>query len=246
MYTRDEAICLDGVLGLGTRAAGMGRVCVARKLDHLGRREAEDGLEAAADLQESLPTLLGRATLATGHVAVATARDALAYGAGPDADAIEGLAHVDDDAHDLAVVLVLERLADGPEHHVQPQVVDVDVALLLELVAPLAAVLVLRVLPLGPHALLEQVVVRLERKVRDGRDVVLLRCVLATFACIAVISSSGVTHIYSPEFLDRVERDDLLQEIVPVVALQHVSHEPEAYMGRRQSGRDVPFQKAAW
>lgn len=55
----------------------------------------------------------------------------------------------------------------------QPQLIDVDVALLLELVRPLAAVLILGVLPLGPHAGLEEVIVGLEGEVRDRCDVVL-------------------------------------------------------------------------
>lgn len=146
---------------------------MTRKLDGLVLRQLEDGLELTANSLQDLLALLNGAALAAGHVAVAAAGDALADGAGPDADAVEGLADVDDDAHDLAVVLVLERLADGRQHRVQPQVVDVDAALVLELVRPLAAVLVLRVLPLRSHALLEQVVVGLEGQLGDGRDVVL-------------------------------------------------------------------------
>jgi hypothetical protein len=44
----------------------------------------------------------------------------------------------------------------------QPDLVNVDTALLLELVRPLATVLVLGILPLGAHALLEEVVIGLE------------------------------------------------------------------------------------
>jgi len=56
---------------------------------------------------------------------------------------------------------------------VQPQVVDVDGLLVLELVGPLAAVLVLRVLPLGANLVLEEMVVGLDSKVGGRSDVVL-------------------------------------------------------------------------
>jgi hypothetical protein len=60
---------------------------------------------------------------------------------------------------------------------VQPQVIDGDRALVLELVRPLAAVLVLRVLPLRSYALLEEVVVGLEAQFGGRRDIVLdVRC----------------------------------------------------------------------
>jgi hypothetical protein len=45
---------------------------------------------------------------------------------------VEALAGVDHDAHDLAVALLLKRLADGGEHDVKPELVDGDGALLLE------------------------------------------------------------------------------------------------------------------
>jgi hypothetical protein len=56
---------------------------------------------------------------------------------------------------------------------VQPECVDVDGLLVLELERPLASVLVLCVFPLGPYALLEEMVVGLERKIRGRSDVVL-------------------------------------------------------------------------
>lgn len=151
----------------------MGRVGVAGELDALVRRQLEDILEPLADGEEDLLALLRRSALATGDIAIAAAGDALADGAGPDANAEEGLSHVDDDAHDLAVVLVLEGLADGGHHGLQPQLVDVDAAFVFKLVGPLAAVLVLGVLPLGPHALLEEVIVRLHSEVGYRGDVVL-------------------------------------------------------------------------
>lgn len=146
---------------------------VARELEHLVGGQLQDLLDAAADGHENLLALLGGPAFAAGHVTVAAVGYALADGTGPDTDTVEGLADVDDNAHDLTILLVLQRVADGGQHDMQPQLVDVDVALLLELVGPLAAVLVLGVFPLWPHAGLEEVVVGLEGEVRDRRDVVL-------------------------------------------------------------------------
>jgi hypothetical protein len=129
------------------------------ELDKFARGQLQDILEAPADSEEDLLALIGGASLAAGHVAVSASWNALPYGASPDTDAEEGLADVDDDAHHLAVLLILERLADGRHHDMQPEVVDVDAALVLELVGPLAAMLVLGVFPFGPDALLEEVVV---------------------------------------------------------------------------------------
>lgn len=146
---------------------------VARELEQLRGGQLEDLLGAAADSQQDLAALLRRASLSASNVGVTASGDALADGAGPDADSVEGLAYVDDDAHDLAVLLLLEGLADGCQHHVQPQLVDVDVALFLEGVRPFAAVLVLEILPLGAYTGLEEVVVGFEGQIGDGRDVVL-------------------------------------------------------------------------
>ena len=90
----------------------------------------------------------------------------------PHPDSIEGFAHVDHDAHDL-VAVVFECLADGRELGVQPQLVDVDDALVFELVCPFAAMFVLRIFPLRSHAFLEQVVVGLDGEIRAGGYVVL-------------------------------------------------------------------------
>jgi hypothetical protein len=57
---------------------------------------------------------------------------------------------------------------------VQPELVNVDRPLFLELEGPFAAMLVLRVLPLWPYAFLEKMVIRFEGKFRDGGDVVLV------------------------------------------------------------------------
>lgn len=56
----------------------------------------------------------------------------------------------------------------------QPEFVDGDGALLLELVRPFAAVLVLRVFPFGTHAALEEVVVGFEGEFGGRGDVILV------------------------------------------------------------------------
>lgn len=146
---------------------------MARELDGLGGGELQDLLEPGADGQEDLLALRLGATLAAADVAIPAVRNVLSYRTSPKADPVESLADVDDDTHDLAIVLILERLADGSKHDMEPELVDVDAALVLVLVRPLAAVLVLGVLPLGADTLLEEVVVGLLSKFGDGDDVVL-------------------------------------------------------------------------
>jgi len=203
------------VLGLCPRAACVRAVRVARELDQGGGGQLQDLLEAPADGHENLLALVVGAALAAGHIAIAAAGNALADGPRPDTNAVEGLADVDDDTHHLAVVLIFKRLADSAHHHLKPEAVDVDALLVLVLVRPLAAVLVLGVLPLGSDAGLEQMVVGLLRERRDGGDIVLKMEMLAAAGRLI----GPKTHVDSPELLDRVKGDDLLQQVVPVVAL---------------------------
>jgi hypothetical protein len=158
---------LDGELGLCTGAASMSSVRVARELDGLVLLELKSLLEPLANLEKNLFALLGGTALAL------VARDGASNCPRPETDTVEASPNVDDYAHDLVVVLIFEVLADGCEHDVKPERVDVDGLLVLELECPLATVLVLCIFPLGPYALLEEMVVRLERKVRGWRDVVL-------------------------------------------------------------------------
>ncbi len=134
--------------------------------------------------------------------------------ASPDTNTVESLTDVDDNAHNLSVVLVLEGLTDGSKHDVQPDIVDWDAALVLELIRPLSTVLVLWVLPLWLCALLEEMVVGLKCELGDGGDVVL-------FALSAAVRRYGKepSYVNTPELLDRVESDNLLKKIVPVVPL---------------------------
>lgn len=164
---------LDRDLSLGPSTTSMRSLGVARELEHLGGRQLQDLLDTVADVDEDLLALLRASTLSTSHVAVATVGDGLADGAGPDSDTVEGLANVYYDAHYLTVLLLLQGVADGGQHDVQPQLVDVDAALVLELVRPLATVLVLGVLPFGSHTSLEEVVIGLESEIGHGCNVVL-------------------------------------------------------------------------
>lgn len=129
-----DGSALSRELGLGARASTVRGLRVAGELDKLVRGQVEDLLEALADVGEHLLSLLGRTALATRDIAVATARDAPSNRASPDADAEEGLADVDDNAHDLSILLVLQRLADRGKHCLEPNLIDVHHPLLLELV----------------------------------------------------------------------------------------------------------------
>lgn len=146
---------------------------MTRELDHLVGRELENFLQPATDVHKDLLALLGRATLASGDIAIAAASDVPASRASPDTNSVEALAHINNHAHDFAVLLILKGLADGSEHRVQPELVNVDGALVFELIRPLATMFVLRIFPFGTHILLEEVVIRLYRQFRDRSDVVL-------------------------------------------------------------------------
>lgn len=142
---------------LGPRPAGptVRTVLVSHELNRLRLLDGQDILEPLSDLLKD----------------VLTAAAALARSPGPQADPVEALAQIDHHAHDFVVFLILELLSDRGEEDVQPDVVVR--LLLLEGVGPTATVAVLGVLPLGAHALLEEVVVGLWGEVGGGGDVVL-------------------------------------------------------------------------
>jgi hypothetical protein len=150
---------LDGKLGLCACATGVSSVGVSRELYRLVLLELKSLLEPLADPEESLLALFrspGLALLASNGATNCPC---------PETDTVEASPNVDHYTHDLVVVLILEVLTDSGEHNVQPERVDVDGLLVLELECPLAAMLVLRVFPLGSYALLEEVVVGLEREI---------------------------------------------------------------------------------
>ena len=120
----------DRELGLRPRAPAMRTLRVPRELHDLRILELQHLLELLAQTEQDVAALLRAATFAAGHVPFAASRHALADGLGPEADAVETFAHVDDDAHDFAViVVVLEGFADGGEHDVEPEFVDGGAAL---------------------------------------------------------------------------------------------------------------------
>lgn len=164
-----DFVDLDDELGLGARAARLLGVGVARELDLVVVLQLQRALEAPSNLRQRLLALLRSPGLAV----VRLGREGFARATGPEADTVEASSNVHDDTHHFVVVFVLKVLADGCEHDVQPEGVDVDCLLFLELESPLSSVLVLLVFPLGSDALLEQVVVGLECEVGCGCDVVL-------------------------------------------------------------------------
>jgi hypothetical protein len=161
------------VLGLGSGAARVGRVDMARKLNRVGILQTENLLETLANLHQNLLTLLRAATLTASSVAISATWEGLASRLGPQADTVKALAHINDDPHDFAVILVLERLADGGQHDVQPQVVDVGQLLVAEGVGPFATVLVVDIFPFGADTCFEEVVVGFLGELVGWCDVVL-------------------------------------------------------------------------
>lgn len=154
---------LYNVLRLGSRAASMGTVRVARELDLLAVGKLQDLFETAANTQENIFSLFIRTTLTASDIAVSAARDALTNSTSPDTDTVESLADVDNNAHNLTVVLLLQGLTDSGHDNLKPKTVDVDIALVLVLVGPLASVLVLRIFPLGAHTGLKKMIIGLNR-----------------------------------------------------------------------------------
>lgn len=202
------------MLSLGSCASGVRTVSVARELNLLIGRQLQDFLETSANVHEDILALLAAAALTTSNVTVTASRNALSYGASPDADSEKGLSDVDDNAHDLTILLILKGLANSAHHDLEPETIDIDVSLVLVLVGPLAAVLVLGVFPLGSDTGFEKVVIGLERKFGNGSDVVLL-----LLEGLSNRPYPRETYVNSPKLLNRVESDDLLQKIIPVVPL---------------------------
>jgi hypothetical protein len=143
----------------------MSSVRVARELYRLVLLELERLLEPLANLEESLLALFRGPSLAL------VAGNGATNGPCPETDTVEASPDVDHYTHDLVVLLILEVLANGCE----PERVNVDGLLVLELERPLATMLVLRIFPLGSYALLEEVVVGLEREIGGRGNVVLQR-----------------------------------------------------------------------
>lgn len=157
---------LDSELRLRSAAAGVSRISMPTELNHFAAWQREHLLELLPDSLQPLARLF----LVCTRVRV-LAFWLLAGRPCPQSDTPEGLANVDDDAHDLVIVLVLQHLADGCENDVEPGVI-VRLAT-LESVGPAAAVLVLQILPFRANAFFEEMVVGLLGEFGGGGDVVL-------------------------------------------------------------------------
>lgn len=159
-------------LGLGPRAARMRTIRMTRELHHLAVLQHKHLLQFPSNILEYPLALLGAPALAPRYIPFATARNTLAYSLRPQSDTVEAAADIDHHAHDFAIVVVFEGLANGSEGDVQPEVVD-GRGFALEAVGPFAAVFVLGIFPFRAHAFFEEVVVGFERQFGDGGDVVL-------------------------------------------------------------------------
>lgn len=161
------------MLSLGSRATSVGAVGVAREFDRLARGELENLLESASNVEKDILALLVGSALSTSNISISAARDALTNSTSPNTDTEESFTDVDNNSHDLTILLFLEGLSNGSHHHLQPQSVDINVALVFVLVRPLATVLVLGIFPFGADTGLEQVVIGLQGQLGDGSDIVL-------------------------------------------------------------------------
>lgn len=173
VFEKPVAWQLHGVLGTRTSTSRMSGVGVAGEFDGLRLRDLKSRLELLANGDDNVLALVGRATLTIVDVRILARGDLFSNSASPDTDAIELATDVDDDAHDLAVFFFLQGLANGSQHDTEPEVIDGDALALLGGVGPLAAMLVLRVLPFWTDALLEEMVVGLDWELAGRSDVVL-------------------------------------------------------------------------
>ena len=159
---------LNAVFSLGASAATVCAVRMARKLNDIRLLQTQDLLETTSDILQYLFTLCSGASLSA-----LVAGQTLADGTSPETDTIEPLANINHDTHNLVVVVVFERFANGGELGVQPELVNGDGTLVLEGVGPFTAVFVLLVFPFGADAFFEEVVVGFEAEFGGGSDVVL-------------------------------------------------------------------------
>lgn len=108
-----RAVHLDGILGLGPRAAAMCTIRVAGEFNDISFLQPQDFLKPSANVLQNL-LALGWCTT------VLFAWDALAHSPSPQTDTIEALAHIDNNSHNLIVAIIFKRLANGRELCVQP------------------------------------------------------------------------------------------------------------------------------
>lgn len=159
---------LDGKLCLRPAAARVGGLGVATEFDLVIGGKLQDILKPLADLLQPLLAFLAVPALSSGRPFLWR----LARGAGPQTDTPKALANVDNDPHNLIIVLILELLADGSQHDVKPHIV-VGFVGAFKGERPAPAKFVLRILPFRTYAAFEEMVVGLLGKLRGWRDVVL-------------------------------------------------------------------------
>src|SRR5437868_3403654 len=124
----------------------MRTISVSAEFHDVVRTELQHLFEVRANLHENIS-----ATSVVSFV--------LADCSSPQPDSVEAFPHVDNHAHDFVIILVFESLANSSQLSMQPELIDVHRALVLELVRPFPAVLVLRVFPFRSYTLLEKMVV---------------------------------------------------------------------------------------
>ena len=193
----------------------MGAIRVSGELNNIRFLETQHLLEPTTDGLQNLFTLSWRTGVLVSGVA-------LAHSPRPETNTIESLTDVHNNTHHFVVVVVLEGLANRSQLSVQPEIINGYGALVLERVRPLATVLVLKVFPLWPDAFLEKVIICLQAQLGGGCDVVLIQRRSAN-RLIGEVRLNEETYVDSPELLHRVECNNFLQQIVPVVALHQAS-----------------------
>ena len=141
----------------------MRTIAMSRKLHRLPLLQLQHIFQPPPKAHQDLPRLVRAPTLPACHIALAPSRHTLPHCLRPQADSVKAFTHIDDDAHDFAVLGGgFEGLADGGEHDMQPEFVDGDGLVLFELVGPFTAMFVLRVFPFGADAFFEEVIVGFE------------------------------------------------------------------------------------
>ena len=147
-----ENSVLNNMLGLGPARSRLGALGMAGKFNRFPITKPQDPLEVPADLHQR--RVLWRASPTTTGTP------------SPETDSIEALADVDNDTHDLLILIGLQGLADGSKHDVKPEIIDRNTTLILELICPFTAMLVPGVFPFRANTGLKEVVVRFQTEVR--------------------------------------------------------------------------------
>ena len=188
------------MLGLGPALSRMSALGMARKFNNLLVTKFQDLLEVLANLHQR--RFLWSTFPTTGSL-------------GPETDSIEGLADINNDTHDLLILIGLQGLADGSKHNVKPEIIDRNTTLILELICPFTTVLVLSVFPFRANTGLEEVVIGFQTEFGCFGYVILQKRGISR-RCKRQ-AEAGETCVNPPELLNRIECDNLLEQIIPIV-----------------------------